>query len=120
MHDVELPVRIEGGEQRRREGDEDQKREDPEAPGRRAEPEEAPPPLLPYGAMPQRADDFCRDDEGDEQREPVAEGHAVTISASAAACTRRRGSAKPSKMSASRFPATTTVLAIKALAVTTG
>src|SRR2546427_12696569 len=119
MRDAERPVRIEGGEQRRREGDEDQKREDPEAPGRRAEPEEAPPPVLPHGAMPQGADDFRRDDEGDEQREPVAERHAVTISASAAASTRSRGSGRPSRRSASGVPATTTVRASQARGVAT-
>src|SRR6266566_838111 len=101
-----------------------EKCENAEAPGGRADPEKPPPrapPLLQsQGAMAQRADHFRRDDERDEQREPVAERHTVAISTSAPAWTRNRGSAMPSKMSASRLPARTTVLAIKALAVTSG
>src|SRR6266516_171392 len=124
VHDVDLPVRLERGDQRCGQGDDDQKCENAEAPGGRADPEKPPPrapPLLQsQGAMAQHADHFRRDDERDEQREPVAERHTVAISTSAPAWTRNRGSAMPSKMSASRLPARTTVLAIKALAVTSG
>src|SRR6266850_1951747 len=120
VHDVQLLVRIERCDERRRHRDEDQEYEDAETPGRGPVPKKAPPSFLPQGAMAQGADELGRHDQGDEQREPRAERHAVTASTSVVARTRRRGSASPRRMSVSRLPATTTTLAINAVPVTTG
>src|SRR6267154_5890795 len=120
VHDVQLLVRIERRDERRRQRDDDQEREDAETPGRGAVPEKAPPPFLPHAALAQEADQLGRQDQGDDQREPRAERHAVTTSTSAVARTRRRGSASPKRMSASRLPVTTRTLAINAVPVTTG
>src|SRR6266513_3006820 len=120
VHDVQRLVRIERCDERRRQRDEDQEQEDRETPGRGPVPKKAPPAFLAHGAMAQDADELGRHDQGDEQREPCAERHAVTTSTSRVARTRRRGSASPNRMSASRLPATTTTLAINAVPVTTG
>src|SRR6266550_2458820 len=120
VHDVQLLVRIERCDERRRQGDKHQECEDAETPGRRPVPKKAPPSFLPQGAMAQGADELGGRDQGDEQCEPRAERHAVTASTSIVARTRRRGSASPKRMSASRLPATTTTLAINAVPVTIG
>src|SRR2546427_351130 len=120
VEDVELPVRVEGGDERCRQRDDDQERQDAEAPRRRPMVEKTAPALLAQPAVAQRANGLGRDDERDEQCEPRAKRHAVAVSTSTPARTRRRGSAMPMRMSATRFPATTTVLAIKAVAVTSG
>src|SRR5712691_10426537 len=120
MHDVELLVRVERRDEGRGQRDEHQEREDPESPRRRAVAKEAAPALVPHRAVAERPDQLGRHDQRDTQREPRAQRHAVRASASASARTRSRGSAMPTRMSASRLPATTTVLATNALAVTTG
>src|SRR6185295_15158782 len=120
VHDVQLLVRIEWCDEWRRQRDDDQECEDAETPGRGPVPEKTPPPFLPHATLAQEADELCRHDQGDEQREPRAEGHAVTTSTSVVARTRRRGSASPKRMSASRLPVTTRTLAINAVPVTTG
>src|SRR5207249_3205065 len=117
---VRLHDRIERSDQRRGDGDGDQEYQDDEPPRRRAVAEKAPPPLVLQPALAQRPRGFRGRDERDEQCEPAAERHAVTFSSSPPPPprTRRRGSAIPSRMSASRFPATTTTLAMSAVAVT--
>src|SRR6266699_3245817 len=120
VHDVQLLVRIVRCDERCRQRDDDQECEDAETPGRGPVAKKAPPPLVPHGTMAQDADELGRHDQGDEQREPSAERHAVTTSTSVGARTRRRGSAMPTSMSASRLPATTTTLAINAVPGTTG
>src|SRR2546430_10192756 len=105
MDDVELLVGIKGSDDWRRQRDEDQKRQDAGAARGRPVAEEAAPALAAQSALSQDADGFGRDDERDEQCQPVAERHPVATSTSASARTRRRGSATPSRMSASRLPA---------------
>jgi len=79
-----------------------------------------PPALAAQPALAEGADGFGGGDQRDDQREPRAERHAVSTWATGSARTRSRGSAMPRRMSASRFPATTTTLAVKAVAVTSG
>src|SRR6267154_4357094 len=93
VHDIQLLVRIERCDERRRQRDEDQEDEDRETPGRGPVAKKAPPAFLPHGALAQEADELGRRDQGDEQREPRAERHAVTTSTSVVVRTRRRGSA---------------------------
>src|SRR5438034_72224 len=118
MNDVELLVRIEGRDERRRQRGDDQKRQDPEAPRGCPLAEKSAPALAAQPAVAEGADGFGGDDQRDEQREPRAQRHAVSTWVSGSARTRSRGSAMPRRMSASRFPATTTTLTIKAVAVT--
>src|ERR1041385_1637576 len=90
-----------------------------EAPRCGAVAEEAAPPLAALRALAPRPHRFRGQEQRDEQREPGPERHVATVSR-ADARTRRRGSAMPSRTSATRLPSTTTTLAMSAVAVTTG
>src|SRR6267142_5832674 len=120
MYDVELPVWIERRDQRCGHRHDGQKRQDAEPPRGGGVPEEATPAFLPQSALAQRADALRREHHGQSKGEPRAQCHAVTMSSSRAARTRSRGSATPRSRSAMRLPATTMVLAISAVAVTSG
>src|ERR1051325_9497016 len=117
--DVELRVRVERRNERRGDGDDGEKRQDAEAPRRGAVAEEAAPPFAALRALVHRPHRFRGQEQRDEQREPGPERHVATVSRSDGR-TRRRGSAMPSRTSATRLPSTTTTLAMSAVAVTTG
>ena len=118
--DVELSVGIEWCDERCRDRNDHEEGQHTNAPRSGRMPKKSPPSLVAEGAMSQRPNCFGCEDDRNQQGKPRAERHAGTsdVSGPPSAGTRTRGSAIPIRMSASRFPDTTSVLAIRAVAVT--
>lgn len=118
--DVELSVGIEWCDERCRDRNDHEEGQDTNAPRSGWMSKKSPPTLAAESAMSHGADSFGCENDCNQQSKPRAERHAGTsdVSGPPSAGTRTRGSAIPIRMSASRFPDTTSVLAIRAVAVT--